>query len=178
MQNHEYIQQNLCVVSRELISLNWNLCSSWALFTQLCKLHSRRPRGGQWGREKRLDESFQAQAEKPWTDSHGTISKRSSECWLLIWPKKCFVLLCPIGEKHLLGVPRGSSAHDWKLSSRLFSRPDWLPLGLRGCVSYSWRRIRKRSNRRQKSESGVSAFWALFWPKYSGKSARKDSSVR
>ena len=27
----------------------------------------------------------------------------------------------------------GSSARAWKLSSRLFSRPDWLPLGLRGC---------------------------------------------
>ena len=27
------------------------------------------------------------------------------------------------------------SAHAWKLSSRLFSRPDWLPLGLRGCRS-------------------------------------------
>ena len=42
------------------------------------------PGGGQWGREKRRDESFQAQAEKPLgTDSHRTISKRSSECWLL-----------------------------------------------------------------------------------------------
>ena len=29
-------------------------------------------------------------------------------------------------------VPRGSSACAWKLSSRLFSRLDWLPLGLRG----------------------------------------------
>ena len=27
-------------------------------------------------------------------------------------------------------VPRGSFARTWKLSSRLFSRPDWLPLGL------------------------------------------------
>ena len=31
-------------------------------------------------------------------------------------------------------VPRGSSAHDWKLSTRLFSRPHRLPLGLRGCM--------------------------------------------
>ena len=67
------------------------------------KNHHRRPRGGQSGREKRRDESFQAQAEKPLgTDSHRTISKRSSECWLLIGHKKCFVLLCPIGEQHLL----------------------------------------------------------------------------
>ena len=29
-------------------------------------------------------------------------------------------------------VPRGFSTHAWKLSSQLFSRPDWLPLGLRG----------------------------------------------
>jgi len=29
-------------------------------------------------------------------------------------------------------VPRGSSARAWKLSSRLFSRPDWLHLGLWG----------------------------------------------
>ena len=32
------------------------------------------------------------------TDSHRTISKTSSGCRLLIGPKKCFVLLCPIGE--------------------------------------------------------------------------------
>ena len=31
-------------------------------------------------------------------------------------------------------VPRGFSACAWKLSSSLFSRPDWLPLGLRGWV--------------------------------------------
>ena len=36
------------------------------------------------------------------TDSHRTISKRSRECWFLIGHKKCFVLLCPIGEQHLL----------------------------------------------------------------------------
>ena len=65
--------------------------------------HPRRPRGSQSSREKRCDESFQAQAEEPLgTDSHRIISKRSSECWLLIGHKKCFVLLCPIGEQHLL----------------------------------------------------------------------------
>ena len=50
--------------------------------------HPRRPRGGKSGREKRRDKSFQAQAEKPLgTDSHRTISKRSSDCWLLIGHK-------------------------------------------------------------------------------------------
>ena len=62
-------------------------------------MHPRRPRG----REKRRDESIQAQAEEPLgTDSYRIISKRSSECWLLIGHKKCFVLLCPIGEQHRL----------------------------------------------------------------------------
>ena len=45
------------------------------------------------------DESFQVKAEEPLgTDSHRTISKNSSGCRLLIGHKKCFVLLCPIGE--------------------------------------------------------------------------------
>jgi len=70
---------------------------------QLDLAHPRRHRGGQSGREKRRDKCFQVQAEKPLgTDSHRTISKRSSDCWLLIAHKKCFVLLCPIGEQHLL----------------------------------------------------------------------------
>ena len=65
--------------------------------------HPRRPRGSQWGRVKRRDESFQAWAEEPLgTDSHRTISKRSRECWFLIGHKKGFVLLCPIGEQFLL----------------------------------------------------------------------------
>ena len=53
------------------------------------------------GREKRLDESFQARAEEPLV-TYETISKRSSEFWLLIGHKRCFALLCPIGEQHLL----------------------------------------------------------------------------
>ena len=96
----------------------------------------------------------QAQAEEPLgTDSHQTISKWSNECWLLIGHKKCFVLLCPIGEQHLLSsfrefvhdsywldhgylwwesVPRGFFTWAWNLFSHLFSLPDWLPLGLQG----------------------------------------------
>ena len=50
--------------------------------------------------------------------------------------------LCPIRNQHSLdrletvrweSVPRCFSSCAWKLSSRLFSRPDWPPLGLRGC---------------------------------------------
>ena len=74
----------------------------WTNRASVARPHPRRPRGSQSGREKRRDESFQAQAEKPLgTHSHRTISKRSSECWLLIGPKKCFVLFCPIGEQFL-----------------------------------------------------------------------------
>ena len=55
--------------------------------------------------------------------------------------------LCPISSLHPLefleivrweSVPRGSFARTWKLSSRPFSRPDWLPLGLRGWGSLSY----------------------------------------
>ena len=57
------------------------------------------PGGSQSGREKRRNESFQVRTEEPrGTDSHRTISKSSSRCRLLIGHKKCFVLLCPIGE--------------------------------------------------------------------------------
>ena len=76
-----------------------NVSFSLVLFSP----HPRRPRGGQSGREKRRDKSFQAQAEKRrGTDSYRTISKRSRECWFLIGHKKGFVLLCPIGEQFLL----------------------------------------------------------------------------
>ena len=69
--------------------------------------HPRRPRGSQSGLEKRRNESFQALMEEPLgTDSYWTISKRSSECWLLIEHKKCFVLLCPISEQFLLSSYR------------------------------------------------------------------------
>ena len=65
--------------------------------------HPRRPRVSQSGREKGRDESFQVRAKEPLgTDSHRTISKNSSGCRLLIGHKKCFVLLCPIGEQFLL----------------------------------------------------------------------------
>lgn len=70
----------------------------------------RGPSGSQSSRMKRRDESSEAwapfTAEEPLcSDSHQTIFKRSSECWLLIWHKKCFVLLCPIGEQYLLSSP-------------------------------------------------------------------------
>ena len=50
-------------------------------------------------------------------------------------------ILCSVRSRHPLqfmeiapseSVPRGSFVRTWKLSSRLFSRPDWLPMGLRG----------------------------------------------
>ena len=48
-------------------------------------------------------ESFQARVEEPLgSDFYQTISERSGECWLLIGLKKCFVLLCPIGEQQRL----------------------------------------------------------------------------
>ena len=91
--------------------------------------------GGQSGREKRRDESFQAQAEKPLgTDSHQTISKRSSKCWLLIGHKKCFVLLCPIDEQHLLSSFR-EFVHDHY----------WLDHSLSGSCTKELHAVRKLS---------------------------------
>ena len=99
--------------------------------------HPRRPRGGQSGREKRRDESFEAQAEKK---SRKELRRNCSP----IGQNNTKHFLCPIRSQYSLdrlemvlweSVPRGSSARAWKLSSRLFSRPDWLPLGLRGCTT-------------------------------------------
>ena len=54
--------------------------------------------------------------------------------------------LSPIRSRHPLefleiaqweSVPRGSFTRTWKHSSRPFSRPDWLPLGLRGWTTSS-----------------------------------------
>ena len=67
-------------------------------------VHPRRPRG---------NEISQARAEEPLgTDSHRTISKRSSECWLLIGHKKCFVLLCPISFSWVLFASSYKTAID------------------------------------------------------------------
>ena len=88
------------------MNTGWDLCS----IGHQQQPHPQRPRGSQSGREKMRDESLQAWAEELLgTDSHQTISKRSSECWLLIGHKKwfvllltMFVLLLTIGEQHLL----------------------------------------------------------------------------
>ena len=73
--------------------------------------------------------------EKPLgTDSQRTISKRSSECWLLIGHKKCFVLLCPIGEQHLL-----SSFHEF------IDDGYWLDHGLSGSCTKEMHAVRKLS---------------------------------
>ena len=79
--------------------------------------HPRRPRGSHSGWEKGRDERFQVRAKEPLgTDSHRTIFKNSSGCRLLIWHKKCFVLLCPIGEQFFLSSFR-EFVHDGYLNS-------------------------------------------------------------
>ena len=84
--------------------------------------HPRRPRGNQSGRGKRRDESFQAQAEKPLgTDSHRTISKRSSECWLLIGHKNA-LYYCAQSANSISWVLFGEFVHDGY----------WLDYGLSG----------------------------------------------
>ena len=70
--------------------------------------------------------------------------KRNQEMCSLTGHNNTKHFLCLIRSLHLLeflemvrweSVPRGSSALTWKLSSRIFSQPKWLPLGLRGWPS-------------------------------------------
>ena len=76
--------------------------------------------------------------------------------------------LCPIRSRYPLefleivrweSVPRGSFARTWKLSSRLFSRPDWLPLGLWECVD-------ERNVVKPSLPSPHAAFRAYFWIRF------------
>ena len=92
---------------------------NWGILRRLIT-HPRRPRGSKSGREKRRDESFQVRAKEPLgADSHRTISKNSSRCRLLIGHKKCFVLLCPIGEQFLLSCFREFVHHGYCLDHGL-----------------------------------------------------------
>ena len=51
------------------------------------------------GSEEKAGQTFLLRGKEPLgTETHRTISKNSSGCRLLIGHKKCFVLLCPIGE--------------------------------------------------------------------------------
>ena len=64
----------------------------------MVRIHPRRPRGSQSGREKGRDESFQARAKEPLamgTDSHRAISKNSSGYRLLIGHKKMLCIIAP-----------------------------------------------------------------------------------
>ena len=80
------------------------------------------------------------------TNIHGALqrfspAKRTQEMLFADWARDTKHFLRSIRRRHPLqffeivrweSVPRGSFARTWKLSSCLFSRPDWLPLGLRG----------------------------------------------
>ena len=97
--------------------------------------HPRRPRDSQSGREKRPDESFQVRAKEPLgTDSHLASSKNSSGWRLLIGHKKCFELLCPIGEQFLLNSFR-ELVHDGYCFDH----------GLSGSCTKEMHAVRKRS---------------------------------
>ena len=55
------------------------------------------------GSGERAQRKFSVRAKEPLgTDPRRAISKNSRGCRLLIGHKKCFVLLCPIGEQFLL----------------------------------------------------------------------------
>ena len=88
---------------------------------------------GQSAREKEREESLQVRAKEPLgTDSHRAISKNSSGCRLLIGHKKCFVLLCAIGEQFLLSSFSALSSVRENFRRALSPDPTDCPLGLRG----------------------------------------------
>ena len=62
-------------------------------------LLSSETQGQSFGSGEKAGRKFSLRAKEPLgTDSHRTISKKSSGCRLLIGHKKCFVVFCPIGE--------------------------------------------------------------------------------
>ena len=89
--------------------------------------------------------SLVREPDKPWSSQQPSCTNSQKElrrCCSPIGHNNTKQFLCPIRSQYSLdrlemvlweSVPRGSSTRAWKLSSRLFSRPDWLPLGLRGC---------------------------------------------
>ena len=86
---------------------DWLIRNRSGVSKRVCLVPSSETQGQSVESGEKARECFQAMAEEPLgTDSHRTISKRSSECWLLIGHKKCFVLLCPIGEQFLLSFFR------------------------------------------------------------------------
>ena len=83
-----------------------------------------------------------SQTRRDWNNSHRVRTHERNSDWIGHNNTKHF--LCPIRSRHPLefleisrweSVPRGSFARTWKLSSRPFSRPDWLPLGLQGWIT-------------------------------------------
>ena len=85
--------------------------------------------------------------------------------------------LCPIRSRHPLefseiarweSVPRGFFARTWKLSSRLLSRRDWLPLGLRGWIQRCGRQQERQKNnlfnKPNNNFARASRFFVYFFP--------------
>ena len=85
----------------------------------LMRVHPRSPRGSQSG-ERKAGRKFSDTGERATGYRLSqTISKNSSECWLLIEHKKYFVLLCPIGEQSLLSSFREFVHDDYCLDHGL-----------------------------------------------------------
>ena len=101
----------------------------------LCCCSSSETQGQSVGSGERARESFQVRAKEPLgTNSHRDISKNSSGCRLLIGHKKCFVLLCPIGEQFLL-----SSFHEFVQDGYCFNH------ALSGSCTKEMQAVRKLS---------------------------------
>ena len=83
-----------------------------------------------------------SQTRRDWNNSRRVRTHERNSDWIGHNNTKHF--LCPIRSWHPLefleisrweSEPRGSFTRTWKLSSRPFSRPDWLSLGLQGWIT-------------------------------------------
>ena len=75
---------------------NWLIRKGSGVSKRVCLVPSSETQGQPVESGEKARECFQARAEEPLgTDSHRTISKRSSECWLLFGPKKMLWMIVP-----------------------------------------------------------------------------------
>ena len=72
-----------------VLLFDWLIRKGTGVSKRVCLVPSSETQGQSVGSGEKARESFQTRAEEPQgTDSQRTISKRSSECWLLIGHKK------------------------------------------------------------------------------------------
>ena len=122
----EHEQFNNCSFSHDCQCIcDWLIAFHRVLISRFP--HPRRPRGGRKGATK----VFKHRGKSPWVP---TLTGPFPNGQAIDWAQKCFVLLCPIGEQHLLSSFR-EFVHDGY----------WLDHGLSGSCTKEMYAVRKLS---------------------------------